>query len=553
MNPVILTPGSARATLEPAWRPPAPPPRRLSGPRPRPGASRRSPSPSGPSRWPSPGRSRPRSRPSPGCRAWCRWRPCSAWPWARPSRSGARCGGSSPPGWSFSSSSSSRAAAWSSPRAARRRTPGCPGRRFPTPRSPCPTWPPGRWSSRSPPCPSWPSARPWRRRWTAIRDWWRWAGASPADSWARGSSSWRPCSGFPRGPGSQGSRPSARRPRWSREAGRPPSSSLVFSSCSSVGPPCLRAGARTPWSSISRPRAGWRSSSTRGSTSTPSTSPPTTGSARRLQAEFLARRRRPYEVFESAHGRRPETVLVLGAGAGNDVAVALGQGVLRVVAVEIDPVVLELGRDLNLSEPYSDPRVEAVVDAPRHFLHSSRETFDLIVLALPDIRRPGRNAGDLPILSRSFTREALEEAKRHLAEGGLFVAFSSVHDDRLVPRLLATLGAAFGERTRLIVDGPRLFNTTLLASRDLDSVRRPRRGDAAPGGGPPRHRRLALPFRPTPGRPASRAAASGRGGDSRDRRRDPGPGAPAGQGYLRQQPAPGDGCRPRRVRPPPRA
>jgi hypothetical protein len=205
--------------------------------------------------------------------------------------------------------------------------------------------------------------------------------------------------------------------------------------------------------------------------------------AREVQTE-VARRRRPYEIFESAHGRRPETVLVLGAGAGNDVAVALDQGVLRVVAVEIDPVVLGLGRDLSPSDPYSDPRVEALVDDPRHVLRSSRETFDLIVLALPDGPGPRLHPGNLPIESRAFTREALEEAKGRLAEGALLVAFSSAPDDRLVPRLQATMRSAFGGRTRLIADGPGRCNTTLLASRDLDSIRDTDAGARQESGGP---------------------------------------------------------------------
>ena len=50
----------------------------------------------------------------------------------------------------------------------------------------------------------------------------------------------------------------------------------------------------------------------------------------------------PYHFYA-----QPPAVLVLGAGMGNDVAAALRHGAERVVAVEIDPLILELGRKLH--------------------------------------------------------------------------------------------------------------------------------------------------------------------------------------------------------------
>jgi len=50
-------------------------------------------------------------------------------------------------------------------------------------------------------------------------------------------------------------------------------------------------------------------------------------------------------------------VLVIGAGSGNDVDAALRQGAAHVDAVEIDPVMNEIGRNDHPDRPYSDPRV----------------------------------------------------------------------------------------------------------------------------------------------------------------------------------------------------
>src|SRR5207245_8896435 len=59
----------------------------------------------------------------------------------------------------------------------------------------------------------------------------------------------------------------------------------------------------------------------------------------------------PYTVF----GDRFENVLILGAGTGTDVAAALRHGAQHVDAVEIDPVILELGAAHHPDRPYADP------------------------------------------------------------------------------------------------------------------------------------------------------------------------------------------------------
>ena len=88
----------------------------------------------------------------------------------------------------------------------------------------------------------------------------------------------------------------------------------------------------------------------------------------------------PYMVF----GDTFENVLVLGAGSGTDVAAALKHGAKHVDAVEIDPVIVRLGREHHPDRPYSDPRVTVVTDDARHFLRTTNKTYDLVVFALID-------------------------------------------------------------------------------------------------------------------------------------------------------------------------
>ena len=70
--------------------------------------------------------------------------------------------------------------------------------------------------------------------------------------------------------------------------------------------------------------------------------------------------------------------------SGNDVAAALGEGVGHVDAVEIDPVLNEIGRRHHPNQPYSDPRVTIHLDDGRSFLRTTGRRYDLIIYALVD-------------------------------------------------------------------------------------------------------------------------------------------------------------------------
>src|SRR5262249_44089719 len=85
----------------------------------------------------------------------------------------------------------------------------------------------------------------------------------------------------------------------------------------------------------------------------------------------------PYHFYAN-----PPSVLVLGAGMGNDVAAALRNGAQRVTAVEIDPMILKLGKELHFERPYADPRVIIVNDDARSFMQKAKDRFHLITFSL---------------------------------------------------------------------------------------------------------------------------------------------------------------------------
>ncbi|HET9299776.1 MAG TPA: methyltransferase domain-containing protein, partial [Candidatus Polarisedimenticolaceae bacterium] len=164
--------------------------------------------------------------------------------------------------------------------------------------------------------------------------------------------------------------------------------------------------------------------------------------------------------------------LVLGAGTGNDVVMALENGAAQVVAVEIDPVILGLGRELNPARPYQHPGVRTVVDDARHFLRTTRERFDLVIFGTLDSQALLSGHANLRLDNYVYTREALRSAREVLAPRGMVVIHYSVFRDWLYARIYSTARAAFGDQCVLLMEQtPHLFNTTILAGRDLPQLR----------------------------------------------------------------------------------
>src|SRR5262249_181612 len=94
--------------------------------------------------------------------------------------------------------------------------------------------------------------------------------------------------------------------------------------------------------------------------------------------------RDPFYFLPYGKEPAPADVLAIGAGTGNDVAVALSEGAQRGDGVEIDRVLVDLGRAHHPDHPYQDPRVSVHVDDGRAFIERTHRRYDLIVLALPD-------------------------------------------------------------------------------------------------------------------------------------------------------------------------
>jgi len=134
---------------------------------------------------------------------------------------------------------------------------------------------------------------------------------------------------------------------------------------------------------------------------------------------------RPYQYREYRKLPPAQDVLVIGAGSGNDVAAALLSGASRVDAVEIDPVIADLGRQYHPARPYQDARVHLVVDDARAFMSYTTKKYDLIVFALTDSLVKVSPMAQLRLENYLFTAESVRTAFHLLKEEGNLLFYNS--------------------------------------------------------------------------------------------------------------------------------
>ena len=175
----------------------------------------------------------------------------------------------------------------------------------------------------------------------------------------------------------------------------------------------------------------------------------------------------PYEVF----GDRFRDVLILGAGSGTDVAAALQHGAQRVDAVEIDPVIVRLGRQHHPDAPYKDPRVLVVTDDARHYLRTSGEQYDLVVFALIDSLTLQSSFSAVRLESFMFTEEAFRAVKARLKPGGVLVVYNYFREKWLVDRLANSARNVFGEEPKVHIHKEHGYLGVMIAGPGTHAVR----------------------------------------------------------------------------------
>ena len=141
----------------------------------------------------------------------------------------------------------------------------------------------------------------------------------------------------------------------------------------------------------------------------------------------------------------PRSILIVGVGAGVTAgALSIHPEVERIVVCEIEPMVPASARMFFGNENhhvFDDPRVELIFDDARHFLETTRETFDIIT---SDPIHPWvRGAATL------YSLEYLQLARAHLNPGGVVTQWIPLYetDVRSVKSEVATFAQVFPDTT----------------------------------------------------------------------------------------------------------
>ena len=142
---------------------------------------------------------------------------------------------------------------------------------------------------------------------------------------------------------------------------------------------------------------------------------------------------------------RDQDLLIVASGPGNDIAVALNRGARSVDAVDIDPVIIELGKKLHPQQPYADPRVSVYVDDARSFLQSTQKQYDYILFASLDAQTLLSGMSSIRLDNFIYTKEAIRAAKARLRPDGLLVIIYWGQSPFIFDRFEQMLRASFPE------------------------------------------------------------------------------------------------------------
>ena len=127
----------------------------------------------------------------------------------------------------------------------------------------------------------------------------------------------------------------------------------------------------------------------------------------------------------------PKRVLLIGGGVNGGIAQALEHPTIESIDyVELDPALIAMAQQFLPAEsapPRSDPRVHIHYADGRLFLKTVGNTFDVIVLDVPDPQTAQ--------LNRFYTAEFFRSAREHLAPGGLLALQLRSSEDTVSPEL----------------------------------------------------------------------------------------------------------------------
>ena len=137
--------------------------------------------------------------------------------------------------------------------------------------------------------------------------------------------------------------------------------------------------------------------------------------------------------------------MVIGAGTGNDIAAALRDAPnAQIDAVEIDPEIAQLGKELHPEHPYANPRVHLHIADARAYLAQSNAKYDAIIFGYLDSHWLFSHMSSVRLDNYVYTTQSMENVRDHLTPQGIVALTFTVHEKWIADRLYGLLGHAFG-------------------------------------------------------------------------------------------------------------
>lgn len=170
-------------------------------------------------------------------------------------------------------------------------------------------------------------------------------------------------------------------------------------------------------------------------------------------ATLLADRTRQYGLPFKFH--QAQDVLVVGAGTGQNVASAIAGGATSIDAVDIDPLILKIGKQYN--PLYSSPKVNVICDDARHFFGQTKKNYDLIIFTLLDSHAVTGQGSSVRVDGYVYTKQSIAQAIKLLKPDGVVVISFAAVADWVPGRLFATFREAAGYEPLVLHDDKAVY------------------------------------------------------------------------------------------------
>jgi spermidine synthase len=143
-------------------------------------------------------------------------------------------------------------------------------------------------------------------------------------------------------------------------------------------------------------------------------------------------------------------ILIVGSGTGNDVATAIRYTNANIDAVEIDPLVANLGERFHPEKPYANPRVNLTINDARNFIKEVNKQYDLIVYSVLDSHANLSSKGGVRLDSYVYTIESFFEARKKLKEKGIMFLSFAVSTEQMGNKIYKMLKLNFDNEPKIL-------------------------------------------------------------------------------------------------------